>query len=100
MELLDQIAGVIDPAEFVTSKTGDGEKKRARARLNQIKMELDNLVGKYGFLEKELERIETKFLDKFKLYSPEVKQLLELLKPKEEDSPDVSSTNDKETPDE
>jgi len=85
MDLLKEIAVVVDPAEFVSRKAGDGDKKRARARLNQISIEMTQLTDKINYIKRDVVRLEKKLEDKAKLYTPEAEKLLALLK---EDSPD------------
>lgn len=85
MDILKEINVVVDPAEFRTGKSGgDADKKRARARLNQIGIEFRQLTNKIIHTEIELLRLKEKLDDKEKRYTGEARKLIKTL----EDSPD------------
>ena len=80
MNIFEKIKTVVDPDEFKTGKSiDDGDKKRARARLNQIDIEMTQLDGKIELVENEIIRLREKMKDKELKYEEEVKVLIELL---------------------
>ena len=85
MDILKDISSVVDVDEFKTGKTSgdDGDKKRARARLYQIDLEMNQLGNKIAHIESELVRLNKKMAGKEEKYTPEVQTLIKLL----EDSP-------------
>ncbi len=79
MEILKEISEVVDSSEFATGKTGDGEKKRSRCRINQMSIEMNQLMRKIRHIKSEVVRLEQKLEDKVRIYTPEAKALLKQL---------------------